>query len=380
MQLFRGFVNSFSITDKKWHTIAWLKVLSFTINEDALAKATSTFDVIDVPDNISIGDVIRVNMPNGTRLFVGVIDKIDGTTITASQGAALLKGQWIYNPYMSGGLYSSITETIYRYMTGTFYNSTTIDSLNASRFSRNKFKALSLAQLQSQGGEIIEKNYLQHEEDKTIDFEDYIYSLFEDYQVGLLTSADISKGTDTADKVWQQIVIAKNSENSTDTSFTPLVISDNSRYVSNAEVVSTTQETNRLVVYSNDKVLRQVYYATPEGVTTNANDPLRIFPVVTAIVFSDDDLESIKEANIQPKTFNHQLKFDIEFGNPYYKNMNSWNAGTPLTVSIQNHVFDTIITGWTLTKEPNSNLTKITFICGKARTSLTKKLLAQGVI
>lgn len=380
MQLFRGFVNSFSITDKKWHTIAWLKILSFTINEDALAKATSTFDVIDVPDNISIGDIIRVNMPNGSRLYVGVIDRIDGTTITASQGAALLKGQWIYDPYMSGGLYSSVIETIYRYMTGVFFNSQTTDSLNASRFSRNKFKDLSLQQLEAAGGEIVEKNFLQHEEDKTLDFEDYIYSLFEDYNVWLMTEADISKSGDDAFKVWQKLVIAKTSDNTNDTSFTPLVVSDNSRYVTNAEVVSTTQETNRLVVYSNDKVLRQVYYATPESVTTNADDPLRIFPTITSIVFSDDDLEAVKEANIQPKTYNHQLRFDIEFGNPYFRDMTSWAAGTPLTVSIRNHVFDTIITGWTLTKEPNANLNKITFICGKARTSLTKKLLAQGVI
>ena len=369
MRQYRALVNGFSTTTKKWTTIAWLRVVSFTINEDALAKATSSFEVLEVPDNISIGDVMRVNFPDGSKLYVGVIDKIDGTTITTSQGHALYKGQWIYQtrPDVTG-LYHEIEAVMYDYMLGKMYNSITTDPMMAGRMSATFFKAQTDANLLN----VTDRSVKLPEEDKTMDFEDFIYSMFDDYTVGFHTLAYLNNGTD------QYAVVSTlhfNDEN------TKIIITDNSRYISNAEVISTTQETNKLVVYDREDNLRAVYYATTEQVTQNGNDPLRVFPMVTKVVVSDDeDLTAVRDANISAKTYNHQLKFDIEIGNPYYTNMFTWESGKPLTVGIEGHVFDTIITGRQITKEANKNITKVTFICGKARTSLTKKLLAQGVI
>lgn len=369
MQQFRAFINSYSYTDRGWLTTAWLRVMAFDINEDGLAKATSTFDVAEMPDNIAVGDIFNLCAPQGMRIYVGVIDKIEDLKITTSQAQAYYKGQWVYQtrPDITTGIGHEIMNVMTDYMNGNYYNSTSYDQQVRYRNSHSLFDTNTSFMLDSIGD--ISGNL--PEDDRTMDFEDFLYECADRYNIGYYANGFLQK---TAGMPFSDTLTIESKR------IPNRVISDNSRYISNAEIISTTQEVNRLEVYSNEKALRQVYYATTESVTTNANDPLRIYPVVTKIVFSDDDLNAIKEANIQAKTYNHQLKFDVELGNPYFDNTLTWRFGYPFTVSIQGHVFDTMLTGRKITKDANKDLTKITFVCGKARTSLTKKLLAQGVI
>lgn len=76
---------------------AFLKIKSFSIKEDLLASATSTFDCVEVADNISHGDVIIVADETGITKYLGVVTSIEDTTINTSQMQSIYKGNWLYD-------------------------------------------------------------------------------------------------------------------------------------------------------------------------------------------------------------------------------------------------------------------------------------------
>lgn len=385
MQVFRAYVVQYSPSDALWYSIAWMRVLSFDVNQDALARATSTFKVMEVPENVSIGDVMQVVFPDGSRLFAGVIDKIDDTTITCSQLVSLLKGEWVYQtrpdksiPSTGGdtiqtwGLVHEIGQVILDYCYGLTYNNGTQDvgMYNKLRYVGDGVMATA---------EYATEYYFGYDyrnslpvEDKVMDFEDFIYSLFENYTVSVDgTTMHYPVGAPKAvDMTLMPMEMM--------TSY--LTFSDNSRYFRNFEVTTTKQETTKLTVYAQDGTFRQNYYLTVNGVSTNSVDAGRIYPTITKIIYSDDELDDIVKANMPDELFDHQIRFDLDLNNPYYDGILNQTFGRKFKVIAKGYTFDTILTGRRLVKDEGKDLTYVTLICGKARTSLTKKLLAQGVI
>lgn len=76
---------------------AFLKIKSFSIKEDLLTSATSTFDCVEVKDNISNGDVLIVADETGITKYLGVINSIDENTINTTQIQSIYKGNWLYD-------------------------------------------------------------------------------------------------------------------------------------------------------------------------------------------------------------------------------------------------------------------------------------------
>lgn len=76
---------------------AFLKIKSFSIKEDLLTSATSTFDCVEVKDNISNGDILIVADETGITKYLGVINSIDENTINTTQIQSIYKGSWLYD-------------------------------------------------------------------------------------------------------------------------------------------------------------------------------------------------------------------------------------------------------------------------------------------
>lgn len=386
MQVYRAFVMQYSPTDTLWHSIAWLRVLSFNVNQDALARATSTFKVMEVPENVSIGDVMQVRFPDGSNLYAGVIDKIEDTTITCSQLVSLLKGEWVYqtrpdksqgtsdggDTVQTWGLVHEIGQVIWDYCKGLTYNNGTQDMGMYNKLNNIGEGIYATAEFTTEYGYGRDYKYSLPQEDKVMDFEDFIYSMFEDYTVSLYGNAVLRpQGSREAISMTLYPMGMMDSY---------LTFSDNSRYFRNFEVITTKQEVTKLSVYSQDGVFRQNYYLTVNGVSTDSLDTGRIYPTITKIIYSDDELNDIVKANLSEELFDHQIRFDLDLANPYYTSILNQTLGRKFKVMARGYTFDTILTGRQLVKEEGKDLTYITLICGKARTSLTKKLLAQGVI
>ena len=70
---------------------AFLKIKSFNIKEDLLTSATSSFDCVEVKDNISNGDILIVADETGITKYLGVINSIDENTINTTQIQSIYK-------------------------------------------------------------------------------------------------------------------------------------------------------------------------------------------------------------------------------------------------------------------------------------------------
>lgn len=383
MQVYRAFVVQYSPTDHLWHSIAWMRVLAFDINQDALARATSTIKVLQVPEDVSIGDVVQVRFPDGSPLYAGVIEKIEDTTITCSQIHALLKGEWVYqtrpdkstpntDALQTWGLTHEVAQVIWDYCQGLTYNGGDQDMGMYYKLNEIGGGIYANAEFITEYGYGYDYRKSLPTDDKVMDFEDFLYSMFENYTMAfygnvLLYSTGVNNAISLTLYPMEMM-----------TSY--LTFSDNSRYFRNFEVVTTKQEVTKLTVYSKDGEYRANYYLTVNGVVTDSTDVGRIYPTITKIVYSDDELDDIVASNMPDELFDHQIRFDLDLINPYYSNILNTTLGRRFKVMARGYTFDTILTGRRLVKEEGKDLTYVTLICGKARTSLTKKLLAQGVI
>ena len=94
---YRLFFKKLTDLDGKAIISSQSRVKSFTLKRDKLTKCVSKFDVLEVPSAVEIGDVVGMYNSYGTIVFLGVVDLIDDTTISADQIYALFDDNWLWN-------------------------------------------------------------------------------------------------------------------------------------------------------------------------------------------------------------------------------------------------------------------------------------------
>lgn len=344
MYLYRAFVkDALRLEDKPK---AFLRVLSFTIRRDLLTSANSTFTVLEVPTNIDNSDIFCLYNPYGKVIYEGVISKVKDNEIQCSQIQSFYKGAWLYQTSASATLEEEVAAVLDNYANGTVDGVN--DPLMVQKYGsvRVTFAGSTTANLPTE-----QANY-------TIDFEDFIYSLYQKY--GIVFDFDFS-----ANDVPELTISTPN--------YTAYKLANNNNSISAISPVTEIAQTNKLIIYATDGTYRATYYATSEGITTDADDPLRFKTINTKIVFSDDTLDTIVAANLTADMYNHKLTFSMLLNSNLY-NWDEWQLGQPLEIYYNSQYFKSVYTGYELIKEQDQELYEVNIICGKVRTSLTKKL------
>ena len=335
---------------------SFLKVDNFDIKTDLLTNANSTITAFEkLPENINDGDVLVLYDPRGVRLYQGVIKSMQDKQITCSQMQSFYKGTWVFNHHSSSTtLEAEVAYLLGQYAQGKMYNCSWTDTLVAQRLGGINilFVGSTSANLPT------DYDY------STIDMEDFIYSLYEDY--GIIFSFEINfSGTN--------YVTIKVPDYDT------VKVGDNMFGIRNMSPVTTTEETNKLIVYSSNNTYRTTYIATTNGIvetpSTNAN---RFNITNTTVVFSDDTISDIVSANLPSTMYNHKLTFELLIKNFIYE-FNEFKLGGSLDVWNKDDYYNTVLTGYEIRKDTNQAITSVLFTCGKVRTALTKKL-TMGVV
>ena len=314
---------------------------SFTINRDLLTSARSNFEVIQIPDNIKEGDILSLVDPYGTILYTGVISSVD-TAIETEQILNIFNDQWLWKNPSSNTIEGKLNSII----TSDFINSE--DPLIKKKFPfRISVESSTIGSFKPQ-----ENPYV-------INFMEFINELYDLY--GVIVDIDIpfnpetpiihiKKATHTAMKVGNNVVAVRN--------LTPF-----------NEIF----ETNRLFIYNQEgTTLRGAYYGTTDGITTNANNPLRLPVVNTKYIFdSEETLENIKNENIQNQMYNHRITFDLILDNNLY-NFFDWELGMVISIWYNALYYDSIFTGYSISKKENEDMGTVQITCGKVRNKLTE--------
>jgi hypothetical protein len=340
---------------------SFMVVDTFNIRTDLLTKSTSTITVMQMPTNVNEGDVVVLYDPKGTFLYNGVINSIEDLTLNCSQMQSYFKGNWIYNVYPSTYLEAELAYLLGQYAQGKMYKSTYTDGLVAQRlggFTIDYVGATSInlpTDLDEDGNENM----------TVMDMEDFMYSCYEKYGIMFIFEINVS-GT--------------NYIHIKTPTYEPLKVGNNMYAIQNMTPITEIEETNKLIIYASDKTYRTTYVATTNGIVENPSTTANRFNITnTSIVFSDDDVADLVANHLPSTMFNHKVEMDLIIRNFLY-GFDDFKLGGGIDVYYNDDYFNTILTGYEIAKESNTNIVSVHFVCGKVRTSLTKLLTRKAIL
>lgn len=332
---------------------------AFNIKTDLLTNANSSITVMDLPEGINEGDVLVLYDPKGITIYQGVIKSISGNTISCSQMQSFYKGTWIYNVHPSNSLEQEISWLLTRYSNGYIYKSSYRDTWVSQRLSgiTPRYTASTSVKLPTDLDED------GNEQLTEMDMEKWIYELYEKY--GIVFRFTIN-------------VYGANYVDIEVPSYSTIKVGNNMFAIQNMSPVTSIEETNRLIIFKQDKTYRTTYVATKNGIVENPSNNQNRFNITnTVIVYSDDDAADLVAANLPQQMYNHKLSFTLILKNFIFE-FDDFKLGGSLDVWKDDDYYNTVLTGYELRKEANKNIVSVDFVCGKVRTALTKKLTLKG--
>lgn len=318
--------------------------LAFSIERDILEGATSSFTVNEIPKNVNEGDVLGLVDPYGTIVYEGVVTSIeaDGQSVQASQIESLFNDNWLYRVPEQTTIENALLDVIQNDF------QQTSDTIMTSKY--GVFTVT--AETQTSGVFV--------SEEQVINFESFLYSIFNNFGVRLYIHIPFEAGTPT-------ITIARRE-------YTPLKVGNNARIITSITPTTEVQQTNKLVIYSQENEYRATYYRTEDGATTNPSAPTRLPVVNTEFVFSDDEISTIINQYFSEAMYNHYIEYEMLLNNKLYDFYNM-ELGQPLAIWVNLDYYDSIYTGYSMSKEERGGIGTVIIKCGKVRSKLTSKIM-----
>lgn len=345
--------DQLNLTDKPK---AFMVVDTFTIRRDLLTNATSTISVLQTVGNVNVGDVLVLYDPTGQNLYEGVINAINGKTFDCSQMASFYKGTWIYNVSPQDYLEHELAVLLTDYAGGKIYQSSYIDPLVKKRLEgiTIDYVGSTTVSLPTDLDENGNPNMVSK------DMEQFIYEIYEKY--GIVFSFEINFSG--ANYVHIKIP-----------SFNPIKVGNNMFAVKDLSTVTAVEETNRLIIFGQDKSYRATYVAKQNNTISSSPTSLanRFNLTNTAIVFSDDPLADLVANSLPSTMYNHKVTFTLIIKNFIYQ-FGDFNLGGVLNIYDGDDYYNSVLTGYEITKQSNQNITDVQFTCGKVRQKLTQLL------
>lgn len=351
MQAFRAYIKSRTDLQGNPITNAGMKVTSFNINRDLLTSATSSIQLLQRPQALSEGDVLGIYNEHGRVIYNGVISSVSGD-IQCSQMVSLFDDEFMNMDFVS-------TNTIENDVKKLLYNATVNSS---DTLLSNEFKPFKYAIKTSTQGKL-----LQGEQYTTPNFEERIYGIYDTYDVIVDIDVPFEQAQPT-------ISIGKDTN-------VPIQLGKNAISILSIIPTTTASEINKLVIYSTEKENegvvtppqhRATYYLTPHGITDNVNDLSRIPRIKTRHIFSDEDLNTIKNGNLSAKLYSHEITAELALDSKLY-DFWSWKLGQHFNIYDGKQFYDTVLTGYTLNYQ-NESMTTVVIKFGKVRINLESKL------
>jgi len=334
---------------------AFMVVDTFSIKRDLMTNANSTITVMEMPTNVDEGDVIVLYDPKGTTLYQGVIKSIDVNKITCSQMASYYKGTWIYNVSPQDYLEHELSVLLQDYASGHIYKSSYVDPLVAQRLGGITIDYVGTTSvhlptdLDDEGNEQMTKK----------DMEQFIYEIYDKYGIEFEFEINLS-GTN-----YCHIRVP---------SFETIKVGNNMFAIKDMSPITEIEETNRLIIYAQDKTYRTTYVATKNNIVEAPQSTANRFNITnTTVVFSDDPVADLVASNLPQTMFNHRLTFSLIIKNFIYE-FGDFNLGGTLDIYFNDDYYNSVLTGYEIEKASNRNITEAKFICGKVRVKLTQML------
>ena len=339
---------------------AFMIVETTNIKRDLMTNAVTSLTVKEIATNINEGDVLVIYDPFGTNLYSGVITSIEDKQIRCSQMQSFYKGLWIYNVSPQDYLEHEIAVLLQNYADGKIYRSTYIDPLVALRLGGITIDYVGATTVKLPTD--LDKD--NNEQLTQKDMEKWMYELYETYGIIFDFEINFSGANYVTIKV---------------PTYTKIKVGDNMFAIKDVSPITEIEETNRLIIFNENKVYRTTYVATKTNIVeAPASTATRFNITNTKVVFSKDAVADLVAANLPDQMYNHKLTFTLVIKNFIYQ-FGDFNLGGGLDVFNGDDYYDTVLTGYEFKKEDNRNITEVYFTCGKVRNKLTQLITLSKV-
>ena len=340
---------------------AFLRVDTFDIRTDLLTNATSTITTLEMLSDVDEGDILVLYDPKGTTLYTGVINSIEDRTIECSQMQSFYKGNWIYDTDPQSYLEEEIASLLQDYADGKMKGSSYTDGLVAQRFGGITIDYVGSTAVNLPSTFEANSDSTEYE---IVDMEEFIYWLYQKY--GIVFDFEIN-------------LVGTNYVYIKVPSYTKMKVGNNMFAISDMLPITEIEETNRLIIYGSDNTYRTTYVATKTGIVEEPSTTANRFNITnTNIVFSDDPVDDLVAANLPQNMFNHKIEFTLLIKNFIYE-FGDFNLGGELDIYYGEEFYNSVLTGYEISKMSNQNITDVHFVCGIVRTKLTQ-LLSLGKV
>lgn len=344
MSLYRLFFKKLTDIEGMAISSPQLRIRSFNLTRDLLKKTSSTFNVVEMPTAVEVGDIVGMYDEYGTILYYGVVNSIQTNSVQTNQILDIFDDNWLWhNPRKA-----TIEATLEDIISTDYQNSS--DTLMTEIYGGFDLNTISST-----------SQTLQTQEDRyTTSFASFLYDVYEKYSIQLLfdipyeaETPSISIGIPSYDK---------------------LTIGNNAEIFRNFDIQRNVYETNKLVVYSEETgEYRATWYGTTSGITDNPSSLNRLPKIKTNIEFSDDDISILKASSLRTQMYNHEISLDLVYNNRLLK-FEDLRLGQEADIYYNGDYYNSILTGYSINLSENNDISTISLKFGLVRTTLTDKL------
>lgn len=370
-------------------------VRSFDVKEDGLTRTVSTIVCDSVPSTYQVNMPVGIITSKGETIWSGLIETINDNILTCREALSIYDEDFVFVPNASWGgknltnytLPSAIIEYSDKFFTLHTSSRTAFSDINEC--SERKAGPFSFVR----GLSVISfDNTLAYDNSKNIsitmplitetsvsNFEEYLMDIFDSTGWGIVgrikNTQDNALYSDYDKRVYLDFYYPNRD--------TILVISDNAEVVSSVDIKIQTQEATVLEIYnSTGTTCRGVYGMKTDGTITemviDANNPIESFIAYsdcrTAVVLSDDRIQTLVEQYLSNSKYNHIITFDLDLTSELYQ-FSDFTIGRRVQFYYGNKVYESVVTGkeYALAENEGSIKTmKVTL--GKVRKKLTDKI------
>lgn len=345
------------------------EVVSFEIAQDILASSTSSVEVIEVPNAVSVGDVIILMNYDGTKIWNGTVSQIEGNKISCDDIYELLnynvlfrKSPATYTGKMANKLYRYILQAknqcIYKVLENGVETQVTDKLLY--RFFTN---------IQYFSDDSTDEYAMKFDDNTVLNIREEMFKI---NNLGYTVLMDVNPmaydwqtGTNYASTIRCRAFRKTN-----------LKIDDTSLNTLSTNIVEEKAEYNKLQIFDETNMDRQVtnYYLTPSGITRNPEALDRDSVTKNKIVWKNGDTtyEQCRAENLAPFLYNHKIEMEILY-NGSYLNFENYELGDEVQAFVQGKTYSTVFTGYTMQYKKGEGLQTVKMIFGKVRNRATQK-------
>lgn len=336
---------------------------------DQITTANSTHEAFKVDSDINVGDILILKNNKGKEYYKGVISKIQKNQITTKQIQDIYSGSFILSVLDSFQdvqyIEQHIKLALQHYASGKLYGCEYEDPLVAA-----KLGSIQIESIDSIRGVLPSDKDDEGKEKYTVkDVVKWLYELYDSFGIVCEFEIPAQSGTPKL-KIYKP-------------NYSGLKITDGFKCITNITPTTEIQTTNKLVVFwsSEDeehtheaKEYRGTWVLTNEGIQEAPVSYVgRLNQINTKVVFSDDPIQDVVNANLNNELFNHKLEFEVDLNNKLF-DYDDLKLDVPIEVYIGNDYYSTIITGKEFSYDENDRISSLKIIGGKIRNSLTQKL------